>query len=302
MDFRLWLEQEHDYDSEHDGLEHEIFQFVFGKIEQAAKTAADGSVKFYDAMAKVWPENERGRDFFLPKNRFPDHSGVRFRIEPFASESETVKTNGVVNTISIGVKELQDSLLKRDSAAAEQHLGRIAGSLNHEMTHLHHKGADAGDGGVEDAIRYLTSPGEMRAHAKDYAYTWSRTFPGQPFDAQKFVQEVMPKLVQSKQKKANNYFVAFADPPKQAKYKHVADLGGAHKQLIGMVDGYVNYYMKSVKPKGTQSPEKNEFGGFQIGDTKTWQQRQQHLSSIGIDTAGWGRAEIMQGRRNKWNN
>jgi len=82
----------------------------------------------------------------------------------------------------------------------------------------------------------------------------------------------------------------------------VADLGGAHKQLIGMVDGYVNYYMKSVKPKGTQSPEKNEFGGFQIGDTKTWQQRQQHLSSIGIDTAGWGRAEIMQGRRNKWNN
>lgn len=298
MDFRTWLEQDHDYDSAQDRLEHDMFQFVFGKIEQAAKTASDGSVKFYDAMANAWPENERGRDFFLPKDRFPDQSGIRFRIEPFASESETVKTNGVVNTISIGVKELQDSLLKRDSAAANQHLERIAGSLNHEMTHLHHKGADAGDGGVEDAIRYLTTPGEMRAHAKDYAYTWSRNFPGQPFDAQKFVQSVIPRLVQSKQKKATNYFVAFADPAKQAKYKNVADIGNAHKQLIGMINGYVNYYMKSAKP-AQQSPQ--EFQGFQMGDTRNWQQRQQHLNSIGINTDGWGRAEIMRGIRNKWN-
>lgn len=304
MDFRLWLEQEHDYDSEQDRIEHDIFQFVFGKIEQAAKTASEGSIKFYDAMPKVWPENERGRDFFLPKNRFPDHSSIRFRIEPFASESETVKTNGVVNTISIGVKELQDSLLKGDSASAEQHLGRIAGSLNHEMTHLHHKGADAGDGGAEDAIRYLTNPGEMRAHAKDYAYTWSRAFPGQPFDAQKFVQAVIPKLVQSKQKKASNYFVAFADPSKQAKYKGVADIGAAYRQLIGMIDGYVKYYMKSAGPNQTQKqqPEKKEFGGFQTSDPRNSQQRQQYLNSIGIDTTGWGRAEIMRGVRNKWNN
>jgi len=260
-------------------------------------------------MSKAWPENERGRDFFLPKDRFPEHSAIRFRIEPFASESETVKTNGVVNTISIGVKELQDSLLKRDDAAVGQHLGRVAGSLNHEMTHLHHKGAEAGDGGVEDAIRYLTNPGEMRAHAKDYAYTWSRTFPGQPFDAQKFVQEVMPKLVQSKQKKANNYFVAFADPAKQAKYRSVADIGAAYKQLIGMVNGYVNYYVKNSAGGDGQNQKNNplqpeqkpqsKFQGFQTNDPRTWQQRQQHLNSVGIDTTGWQRQEIMRGIKNK---
>lgn len=303
MGFRTWLEQDHDYGSENDKLEHDIFRFVFGKMEQAAKLASDGSVKLYDAMSKVWPENERGRDFFLPKGQFPNHSGIRFRAEPFSSESETVKTNGVVNTISIGVKELQESLLKGDADSARQHLNRIAGSLNHEITHLHHKGADEGDGGADDAIRYLTNPGEMRAHAKDYAYTWSRMFPGQPFDAQKFVQAVIPKLVQSKQRKANNYFVAFADPAKQAKYKHVADVGNAYRQLVGMVSGYVDYYAKNAEG-GAEAQNKQpqqSFQGFQTSDPRNWQQRQQHLNSIGIDTDGWGRSEIMQGRRNKWN-
>lgn len=309
MNFRFWLEQEHDYDSEQDRLEHRMFQFVFGKIEQAAKIASDGSTKLQDAVARVWPENERGRNFFLPKAEFPDHSGIRFRVEPFASDSETVKTNGVVNTISIGVKELHESLLKGDADAARQHLNRIAGSLNHEITHLHHKGADEGDGGADDAIRYLTNPGEMRAHAKDYAYTWSRMFPGQPFDAQKFVQAVIPKLVQSKQRKANNYFVAFADPAKQAKYKHVADVENAYKRLIGMVSGYVDYYTKNAGG-GTSTPTQTQqtaqkpqqaFQGFQLGDPRGAKERQQHLNSIGINTDGWGRAEIMQGRRNKWN-
>lgn len=51
-----------------------------------------------------------------------------------------------------------------------------------------------------------------------------------------------------------------------------------------------------------QSPKQPQFQGFQMGDPRTWQQRQQYLNSTGIDTTGWGRAEVMQGRRNKWNN
>jgi len=41
------------------------------------------------------------------------------------------------------------------------------------------------------------------------------------------------------------------------------------------------------------------FQGFSTNDTRTWQQRQQHLNSLGIDTAGWGRAEVMRGVQNK---
>jgi hypothetical protein len=133
------------------------------------------------------------------------------------------------------------------------------------MTHLHHKGADEGDGGVEDAIRYMTTQGEMRAHAKDYAWTWSRSFPGKPFDPNKFMEVIVPKLVDSKQKKARNYFVAFSDPLKQEKYKHVADLGTANKQLIGMVNGYVNYY---IKKNPLQDQAKENPLGLKVGSTE----------------------------------
>ena len=303
--FRLWLEN-HNYDSDQDQLEHRMFEFVFDKVEKAAKFAEDGSTKLYDAISKFWLENVRGRDFFLPKDQFPNHSQIRFRIEQFSNESSTSKVNGEINTISIGVKDLQESLLRRDKVGAQQHLDRISGSLNHEMTHLHHKGANEGDGSVEDSIRYMTAQGEMMAHAKDYAWTWSRSFPGQPFDPQKFMEVIVPKLVNSKQTKAKNYFVSFADPSKQEKYKHIADVGAANKQLIGMVSGYVNYYIKSQKnpnPLEIKTPNisnsNQQFQGFQMGDPRTWQQRQQHLQSIGIDTTSWSRAEIMRGTRNK---
>lgn len=308
MEFRTWLEQDHDYDSEQDQLEHEAFEFVFEKIRKASELAlqsppsANKGVAFKDAMMKVWPESEQGRGikFMLPKDRFPTLQDMRIRINSFQDESSADKINGKVDTIYVGTASLQDAIEKKDQSGVKTHLRRIAGSLNHEMTHLHHHGSNAGEETPDDFVRYMTNPGELRAHAKDYAYTWAQDFPGVQFDLRRFVSEVIPTLVPTKKQKATNYFVAFADHAKQEKYRHVADLGAAHKQLISMVSGYVNYYMKSAKP-AQQTPQKQEFQGFQMGDPRNWQQRQRHLNSIGINTDGWGRAEIMQGRRNKWN-
>jgi hypothetical protein len=46
-----------------------------------------------------------------------------------------------------------------------------------------------------------------------------------------------------------------------------------------------------------QKPRQN-FGGFQTGDPRGWQQRQQYLNSMGVDTTGWQRQEIMRGVKN----
>jgi hypothetical protein len=306
--FREWLFQEnHDYDSDQDRLEHEAFEFVFGKIKQATAEATNSKVSLIDAMKKVWPESEGGRGvkFILPKEKFPTLVNLRVRLNTTTDESSVERNGNEVGTLYIGGASLQAALSNNDQQSAQASMRRIAGSLNHEMTHLHHKGANEGDGGVEDAIRYMVSLGEMRAHAKDYAYTWSSMFPGQAFNPQMFVQNVLPTLVSSKQAKAKNYFVAFADPQKQAKYKHVADLGAANRQLLEMVAGYVGYYMKRTQPQKTRPQQPTtpqpttQFQGFNTNDTRGWQQRQQYLNSIGVDTTGWGRAEIMRGVKNK---
>jgi hypothetical protein len=52
------------------------------------------------------------------------------------------------------------------------------------------------------------------------------------------------------------------------------------------------------KPQQNQ-PQQTKFQGFSTNDPRNSQQRQQHLNSIGIDTTGWGRAEIMRGVKNQ---
>ena len=44
-----------------------------------------------------------------------------------------------------------------------------------------------------------------------------------------------------------------------------------------------------------QKQSKQQFAGFESGDKRTWQQRSEFLKSQGIDTSGWGRAQIMRG-------
>jgi hypothetical protein len=281
--FKKWLilVESHDYDSAQDRLEHEAFEFVFDKIKKAADLAAQDSsvrpnvpqgmqatMKFREAMMKVWPESEQGRGikFMLPKDRFPSLESLRIRVNSQKDESSADRINGKIEVIYVGTHSLQGAIEQKNQDEINRHLRRISGSLNHEMTHLHHFGSDVGEETPEDAVRYMTNTGELRAHAKDYAYTWSQDFPGEPFDAQKFAQKVIPTLVDSKKNKATHYFVSFVDPQMQAKYKHVADLGEAHKQLVDMVNGYVNYYVKKTRPQQIQNPA-NPYG-FRTGSTE----------------------------------
>lgn len=50
------------------------------------------------------------------------------------------------------------------------------------------------------------------------------------------------------------------------------------------------------QPQQAQNQQQT-FKGFQMGDTRNWRQRQQYLNSIGTDTTGWQRQEIMRGLR-----
>jgi hypothetical protein len=79
-------------------------------------------------------------------------------------------------------------------------------------------------------------------------------------------------------------------------------VSGVGIQAEPIIDMNFNAMRQKEQPQQnqpTQAPKQPQFHGFQMGDTKTWQQRQKHLNSMGIDTAEWSRAEIMRGVKNK---
>lgn len=299
MNFKLWLENDHDYNSDQDKIEHEAFEFVFNKIKEAINIANKSNIKLLEAIKQNWPsEGSRGIKFILPKEKFPTLSSLRIRFNFVNDESSVERLGDSVETLYIGCASLQSAITNKDENLLKSSLTRISGSLNHEMTHLHHKGANEGDGSIGDIIKYLINPGEMRAHAKDYAYMWASNFPGKKFDVNDFIQKVIPQMVESKQKKAKNYLVAFSDPEKQSKYSSFANIAQAYSQMINMINGYVNWY---VQKQNTQNStvSQQQFQGFQIGDKRSHQERAAYLNSMGIDTTSWGRAEIMRGIKNK---
>jgi hypothetical protein len=60
----------------------------------------------------------------------------------------------------------------------------------------------------------------------------------------------------NKPQKAKNYFVSFADPDKQAKYKDIADIGAGYKQLLGIINGYVNAHLKEAQKQNQPQQQK----------------------------------------------
>jgi hypothetical protein len=71
------------------------------------------------------------------------------------------------------------------------------------------------------------------------------------------------------------------------------------KAVSDMNFGSVQTNPDDPQQQNQQTAQQPQFQGFQTNDPRTWQQRQQHLNSIGIDTIGWRRQEIMRGVKNK---
>ena len=82
-------------------------------------------------------------------------------------------------------------------------LRKVKMSVQHELQHFLDIGGEMGEG-VEGTIDYLSGEGELRAHAKEAAYLFSKLFTGgEPFDIEE---------VKDKKKKFTNYYNFFKDP------------------------------------------------------------------------------------------
>lgn len=84
-------------------------------------------------------------------------------------------------------------------------------SLQHETQHLVTKGTDYDEFEENPLLRslsYYGHPGEIEAHAKQYAYLYFKAFPNDSsLNLKKFMQEIMPKLPDSQKNKLKNYII-----------------------------------------------------------------------------------------------
>jgi hypothetical protein len=180
-------------------------------------------------IASNWKGKSQGRKFWLS----PDV--LKFPVSLIVDGS--TKENARLGRSGNDIDELVINLNIFNKMKKDQALKKIELSIVHEVEHMSHLGADQGEAfpgeGVEEAIKYLINPFEMKAHAKQYAYWYSQEFPNQPFDVKNLIE------LGKDDSTLTNYFVAFANPEKQQKYSQYGDIKKANVEMINLVKQYL---------------------------------------------------------------
>ena len=117
----------------------------------------------------------------------------------------------------------------------------------HELEHLTHWGDDVADPrNPKELAQYLYGPGEMRAHAKQYAYLYREYFEGEAFHI-----ENMRKIIAlnregadhtippRKRFKAEIYFDEGADPALQKARAEIPGIKETQKTFMMLVEKFV---------------------------------------------------------------
>ena len=188
--FRRWLQEDTQV------TELQVARFLEDVFSKAAalkkQDMQKGNNQFFTAyIHQVWPpEAIQNKNFVLP-NIFPsDIAGrpVQFKLKQAKNHGDTVHDNGrfegfVFNILPFNVAKTPEEI--------DQHLESIKTTIHHEVEHIYNVGAEydadnwQGDDKQRMSMQYMNNPGEKRAHARQMAYSYSKHFPGEPFDLRK---------------------------------------------------------------------------------------------------------------------
>lgn len=189
---------------------------------------------FAEEMKKFWPNNDghRTKPRFELESASIESSNIKIRFEPLSEEGGFERIPGEVGgEIAIGIKAL---ITASTEEAFDQGIETLASMVYHEVEHIVFpaRNPDEFGEGAERTIGYLAEKGEIRAHAKQFAYKYTRRFPGELFNLEKM------RSISASAKEVN-YFIAMTDPAKQEKYRTIANLGEIHRQIVRMTEQLV---------------------------------------------------------------
>lgn len=203
-----------------------------GKIDQSGNPMQDLTA----ALMEIWPENNGERAEQKPVFKIPgSREGVSVRFEHNSNEYDRAR-----KTITLGIDRLSRAKTPEEVKLA---LIALTEAAHHESEHIYVPGSTLEPETPQETIQYLSNPGEISAHGRQFAFRYMTEFPGEEFDIAKMTDFATRQMQEKAGNKAYNYFVAFADPSKQTQYEQYGDLAAIHVQILEAT----KRHMKSLK-------------------------------------------------------
>jgi hypothetical protein len=208
-----------------------ISKFLEDKLTEAVELKKQSMEKGQDIdivqiLKDIWPENDGVPAIRRPKFTIPGlEEELTVRFEPLSTDYDDEN-----KIMSLGIGRLREAETPEEMDKA---LIRLLEAAYHEPVHMYERdpGLDPGTT-IQETIEYLGSPGEIEAHARQFAFRYIKEFPGQEFDIQKMIEYAQGSIDSGESNKPYNYFIAFADPIKQEKFKEFGDVKAINEKIV----------------------------------------------------------------------
>jgi len=182
-------------------------------------------------------------------------SRQKIRLQP---DSRGGEASGKGGHLGLGVKDILEAKTPEEVKTATK---RMMGTMLHEMTHIYgYHGTDPAEFKDEDKkvrhIRYMTDPGEMRAHAKEFAWSYAQEHPDdQEVDFDKLADALKDV---GKDWKVRQYFQQMNDEGVREKYDPEIQklMQDAHDEMGDLVQHYADEYRKRGAKKGKMAADR----------------------------------------------
>jgi len=262
--FKQWLLNEEEQQDEQ--AEEAIAAFLFYYIQEAVKLYFQDNKQrsLPEYLQTVWPgpvgqvQNGEGQ-FHLPprlgRQPLPPHfvgQNIALHLSPAQDGSYATYGDGVMAV------QYDPELLNRasDYRDVQNILQKIQYQLYHETTHIS-TGKPGEDVKVKDApwwekhqkgtpeytraqLHYYTDPGEIKAHARQYAIMYMNKYPGEWYDPKKLMQ-----LAQElKDYKMMRYASVIDDPQRQQQFPELTE------RMQEGAKAFNGYLKRFVQPGG----------------------------------------------------
>lgn len=204
-------------------------------------------------IKKVWPFQfvKPGNKFIFP-DTFPQGIAgkiVKFQLRRPESRADVSHYNGEFLEISIDITTFERATTPEE---VDKYLDEIKPVIHHEVEHIYHVGDyfdpeeyDTHDEKMQGTFDYMGNEGELKAHARQMAYLYTRHFPGQPFDLNK-AKTILnhPGLNQTHR----NYFDRLSQPDVWQKYVQKFNYTkNPYDSIMSLMPQYVDQYNQFSK-------------------------------------------------------
>lgn len=236
MEFKNWLNENEHQDDEYESLiADSVYNLLSMAIRQYFQNHKQTKLsELIIQLAKGHAQRNNGRlEIIIPNNikgqQLPDHffqhGPLKVIVKPVQGDPDDIGANYGYGHLEINIHTpTLANAQEYNDPNVQKMMMKLQYQLQHETTHIssgpvnqttgnnHYLNKQSPEGSPQfdkAKIDYYTDPGELRAHAKQFATMYKRFYPNQPFDMDKMI------ALNSHAPKIKRFFQGLTNPNQQ---------------------------------------------------------------------------------------